>query len=71
MERKSDYAYSYFVLASALGHLGHAEEAHTALEKCLRTQPDYIQVHGQIHRYRNPADREHILDGLRKAGLPE
>jgi adenylate cyclase len=67
-ERKSDYAYSYFILASALGHLGRIEEAGAALAECLRIQPEYVEIHGRLHRYRNPADREHILDGLRKTG---
>ena len=71
VERKSDYAYSYFVLASALGHLGDTERASAALAESLRIQPEYVEIHRQIHRYRDPADREHILAGLRAAGLPE
>ncbi len=68
LERKSDFAYSYFLLASALGHLGQTKEAGTALAECLLIQPMYVEYHGQLHAYKNPADREHILEGLRKAG---
>ncbi len=59
------------MLASALGHLGQTEEAGRALAECLRIQPGYNEVHREVHRYRDPKDREHIQDGLRKAGLPE
>ena len=71
LERKLDYPYSYFVLASALGHLGRTEDARAALAECLRIQPKYVEYHEKIHIYLNSADREHILDGLRKAGLAE
>ena len=71
LERKLDYAYSYFVLASALGHLGRTEDARAALAECLRIQPMYVNIHGKLHTYRKPVDREHILEGLRKAGWSE
>jgi adenylate cyclase len=68
LQRKSNYAYSYFVLASALGHLGEIAASGEAVAECLRIQPGYIDIQRKIHRYRDPADRQHIEDGLRKGG---
>jgi len=59
------------LLASALGHLGEIAAAKAALGEFLRLQPDFINIHRNLHMYRNPADREHIDDGLRKAGFTE
>ncbi len=71
LERSLGHAYPYFVLASALGHLGQTQEAKTFLSECLRIQPKYVDYHEKLHTYRNPADREHIVEGLRKAGWEE
>jgi len=71
LERSLGHAYPYFVLASALGYLGQIEEARTALTECQRLQPKYADYHEKLHTYRNPDDREHILEGLRKAGWEE
>jgi adenylate cyclase len=68
LQRKSNYAYSYFVLSSALGHLGESKASGEALAECLRIQPGYIDIQRKIHRYRHPADRRHIEDGLRGSG---
>jgi TolB-like protein len=68
LQRKSNYAYSYFVLSSALGHLGESKASGEALAECLRIQPGYIDIQRKIHRYRDPADRRHIEDGLRGSG---
>ena len=68
LQRKSDYAYSHFVLSSALGHLGESEASSQALAECLRIQAGYIDIQRQLHKYRDPVDREHIEAGLRKAG---
>ena len=54
--------------------LGRQEEAEAAIAKLLATRPDltiswfrnYVQ-----RKYKDPADGEPYLDGLRKAGLPE
>jgi adenylate cyclase len=71
IERNSDYPYAHFVLASALGHIGQIEAAGEALNECLKLRPDCIETHPQLHLFKNPADREHILGGLRKAGWSE
>jgi tetratricopeptide (TPR) repeat protein len=59
-------------LVSALGHLGQLDDARTALEEMRGKRPDvslsFVRTHFPIE---NDADRESLLDGLRKAGLPE
>jgi len=68
IERKGDYLHPFATLASALAHQGNTQEAATALAACIRLHSDFLKVHPILRFYRNPADKEHILDGLRKAG---
>ena len=65
----------HFWLASALAHLGQLEEAKYAVQAGLALDPSFT-----VSRYRkgalssNPvylAQRERVLDGMRKAGVPE
>jgi len=61
-------------LVTALGKLGQVSEARVAVDELLRLSPgfsvsDERRVRGP--QYQNPADLERILEGLRKAGLPE
>jgi hypothetical protein len=38
----------------------------------LRLRPDFsIRLYSKQEPYKNPADLKHLLDGFRKAGLPE
>ena len=41
------------------------------LKDCNRVNPDFVRRWMQWREYRNDMDNDHILDGLRKAGLPE
>ncbi len=77
IDTNRNYPPAYFWLAAALAHLGRLNDARAAIEAGLATDPTFT-----ISRYRtggtsvsdNPtflAEREHILDGLRKAGVPE
>jgi hypothetical protein len=62
----------YVHVASALGHLGRSREATQVVGELLRVKPDFSTATiDETIRIKNPADREHLLDGLRKAGLPE
>jgi adenylate cyclase len=62
----------YVHVASALGHLGRDEEAKRIVGDLLQLKPDFSAATiDETIRIRNPADREHFLEGLRKAGLPE
>ncbi len=61
----------YFMLASALGHLGRTKQARAALDTCERVQPGFAALWIRWQEYRSAADNAHVIDGLRKAGMPE
>ncbi len=68
--RKPESDISRMLLAAVYGHLGNFEESQAEWAEVLRINPDYSLEHRRkILPYKNPADFEHILDGLRKAGL--
>jgi adenylate cyclase len=58
----------YLILAASLSHLGQIQEAKDALEKCQHIDPELMASPEDWVRYKNVADAEHFLDGLRKAG---
>ena len=67
--------YTNFLLGAALAHLGRLDEARTAVQAGLALNPEFT-----LRRYRagaasdNPtflAQRERVVAGLRKAGVPE
>src|SRR5262249_22716795 len=59
-------------LASAHAYLGLIDEARGYGGEVLRMRPAFTlgQV-GTIEIYKDPRDLDHLLDGLRKAGLPD
>ena len=59
-------------LASALGELGWLDEAREAAREVL-LQDEYFSTgdYSEGLSYRNPSDLDRIVNGLRKAGLPE
>ncbi len=63
LERREDYPQAQLYLAAALGHLQRVPEARDVLRKCMRLLPGFAL------EYRSHEDKEHFLDGLRKAGL--
>jgi adenylate cyclase len=70
--RKPESDISRVLLASVHGHMGNIEESRSQWAEMLRINPDYSLEHRRsILPYKNPADFEQILDGLRKAGLVE
>jgi adenylate cyclase len=59
-------------LASACAQSGQLEEARKEAAEVLRINPGFtIASWKHMAVYKDPKDAEHILDGLRKAGLPE
>ena len=75
IEANRNHALSHFSLAASRAHLGGMSEARAATKAGLALNPTFT-----IRRLRagassdNPtylAQRERVIDGLRKAGLPE
>jgi TolB-like protein/class 3 adenylate cyclase/Flp pilus assembly protein TadD len=67
--------WAYFILAACLAHLGRLDEARQQIRAGLAVNPKFT-----LRRYRTGvesdnavflAQRERLIDGLRKAGLPE
>ncbi len=67
IRHRPDFLETRVVLASALGHLERAEEARTAIEGFRDVAGDFVERHVVYAREL----KDCILDGLRKAGLPE
>jgi TolB-like protein len=75
VEMNRNFPLSHFYLAAAFAHLGRLDEAWSALQAGLALDPAFT-----ISRFRarvssdNPSyltQRDHIRDGMSKAGLPE
>lgn len=67
---RSDYAGAHRVLTAATGMLGDPEVAAAALQELRRAQPNislaWVEGHVPIQ---HDSDREHYLEGFRRAGL--
>ncbi len=66
----SDFAGGYRVLAAAAGMAGQAEVAGAALRELRRAQPNIslAWITDQMP-FKHDADRDHYLEGFRRAGL--
>jgi TolB-like protein len=82
MEARSLDRWSHGLLAACYAQMGRLGEAQSEAEAFVRERHREINANGEVppantldlvraraERYRNPVDREHFLDGLRKAGL--
>jgi len=70
--RKPDTDISRVLLASCYGHLGCAEEARAMWREALQINPNYsLERRRRVLPYKDPADFEQVVIGLRKAGLME
>jgi adenylate cyclase len=70
LERRASVV-SFVYRAAALAHLGRIEEARTTIEQLLKVQPVItIRVCLQ-YRFRHEWMLDLLIDGVRKAGLPE
>jgi hypothetical protein len=65
--RNSDPDISRVLLTACYGHLGRPDHAQVEWQEVLRVNPSYSLEHRrQILPYRNPAELEHLIEGLRK-----
>jgi len=66
-----DYPLAYRWLAAALGQLRRTAEAKEALEKAIAIGPASFDLYVRRVPWHRPQDHVHMLEGLRKAGMPE
>jgi adenylate cyclase len=64
------FAAAYRCLASAFAHLGRDDEAREAAAHVLEFDPTFT-ISSWIARGWSPANSKLVIEGLRKAGLPE
>ena len=68
LAKKPDFVGHHIVIAAAYAQLGRMEDATNSAREVLRRNPFFeIESYGTI--FRNQADRKHLREGLRKAGL--
>jgi TolB-like protein len=64
------FFYAYAARAAALGQLGQREAGRKAVQELLALRPDFAAVARQEYaKWYEPEQIEHLVDGLRKAGL--
>jgi adenylate cyclase len=65
-----EFLFPHIHLAALYSELGREEEARAEAAEVLRISPDYsLEVVQQILPFKDQAELERLLDGLRKAGL--
>ena len=68
VRQRSDFAGAYRVLTAAAGMAGRTEVAMAALQELRQAQPN-ISLEWATKLPLLPEEREHFLEGLRRAGL--
>ena len=68
IDLRPDYPNAHYILAVSLAQLDRCEEARAALDQCERIEPGFVASRAEWRPYRDSADNEHFLDGVRKAG---
>jgi len=62
----------YKPLIASLGHLGRVEEAKPYVDKLLALEPNFtVERFAKVYPIKYESDREHYMNGLRFAGVPE
>jgi adenylate cyclase len=70
--RAPNHQYGHAFLAATYAQLGRLEDAHAEAAEVLRLNPRYSisSTQKRVSNLKRAEDMEHIVDGLRKAGLP-
>jgi hypothetical protein len=64
------FRFGFVSLAVAYGQLGETESARSAVNELLALKPDYASIaRVELGKLFDPDLVEHMIDGLRKAGL--
>ena len=71
IQQRRTYPPPYRFRAAALAHLGRMDEAAATITEVLKLQPNSTVSRAARIGFRNPEHRAILLEGLRKAGLPE
>jgi adenylate cyclase len=72
VESNPHFPRGHLMLAAAYGQVGRIDDAEWAATEVLTLLPDFsIEKARQTTPYKNPADMERYIEGLRKAGVPE
>jgi adenylate cyclase len=70
--RAPNHQYGHAFLAATLAQLGRVEDARAEVAEVLRVNPKYtIGTQKHVSILKRAEDSDHLVDGLRKAGLPE
>ena len=74
VDRHSQFMRPRRILAATYAQLGRVVEARAMVREILAVEPDASirrELEVKQRQYKNRKDMDHLLDGLRKAGLPE
>jgi tetratricopeptide (TPR) repeat protein len=72
LQGKSDYPFTSCMLAAGLAHLGRADESQDVCNRLLKLSPGFsLAAVRLLIPFAAPEFSERLMDGLRKAGLPE
>jgi adenylate cyclase len=70
--RAPNHQYGHAFLAATYAQLGRVEDARAEAAEALQVNPQYtIGTQKQVSILKRSEDSDHLVDGLRKAGLPE
>jgi tetratricopeptide (TPR) repeat protein len=59
-------------IAACHAYMGRMNRARACAAEVIRREPQYsVQIAASKNPFKNPADAEHFIEGLLKAGLPE
>lgn len=66
------HAWDHAYIAACHAYLNRPAEARAAASEVLRLDPQFtVSRYAQAEAYTLPAELKHLIDGMRKAGLPE
>ena len=70
LKRDPDHLVSRIIMAAVYGSCGREEEARKEGSEVLRINPKFnVESFMRNIPYKNPSDRDRVVQGLRKAGL--
>ena len=71
VQHRPDWWLGLIIYAASLAQVGRAADARTACVDLRRAKPDMTVASLSSLPFAKASDRDHVADGLRKAGLPE